>query len=176
MTEQAENGTHNNIFKMTSTTPENWNIENGIDKIDKMDTLGTKKDATQVKSEVTRNATSYTLTDSDTTDEHKIYFCCQIIDKFEEKVSVLFSKNKSWITRLGYVIIGLLYIAYVAYSLWFRFGDEGSIRLLVVTIFGFTLLALKFIKKLKCAKNISPFNPKNSTSNKVAIVQRILRM
>ena len=173
MTEQTEIGIHNDIFKITSTTPENWNIDN---EMNTMDTIGTDKEATQVHSGDTRNSTSYTLTESDTTEEHRIYFCCQIIDKFEEKVSVLFSKNKSWITRLGYVILGLLYMAYVAYSLWFRFGDEGSIRLLVVTIFGFTLVALKLIKNLKCAKNISPFNPTNSTSKKIAIVQNILRM
>ncbi|XP_012939967.1 solute carrier family 28 member 3 [Aplysia californica] len=64
----------------------------------------------------------------------------------QEKVTGTYEDNKAAIWQVILIVLLILYIAYFIYAMVYRFGDEGSIRLLVCTLFGFLLLALHLLR------------------------------
>lgn len=62
------------------------------------------------------------------------------------------------------IIILLAFFAYFAYAMYYRFGDEGSIRLLVCTILGVLILVHNYVHghlaKLFSFINVFLTNPK----------------
>lgn len=58
------------------------------------------------------------------------------------------SKHGSKIKLLFKLVLLLLYFAYFGYAMYYRFGDEGSIRLLVCTILGVLILLLYTFNRL----------------------------
>ncbi|KAL8560386.1 hypothetical protein ACOMHN_006117 [Nucella lapillus] len=59
--------------------------------------------------------------------------CSQVVGKVQGAVYGFFSDNADLLWKLFYLLLLLLYIAYFIGALIYKFGDEGSIRLLVVT-------------------------------------------
>jgi len=58
----------------------------------------------------------------------------------------LYNRRKSHIKRGVLAVLVALYAAYFTYALYYKFGDEGSIRLLWVTCLVVAILVLSLIK------------------------------
>ncbi|KAK3109178.1 hypothetical protein FSP39_024723, partial [Pinctada imbricata] len=56
-----------------------------------------------------------------------------------------FKKHHEHVWTAFWIVLGILYIAYLAYSFSFRFGDEGSWRLLICTLLGVILLVFHLL-------------------------------
>lgn len=46
-----------------------------------------------------------------------------------------------------YIVLTVLYFAYFGYAMYFRYGDEGSVRLLVVTVLATVFIVARLILK-----------------------------
>lgn len=91
----------------------------------------------------------------------------RLVDRVINGMDEVITKNKKILKITVSIILLLLYLSYVGYSLSFRFGDEGSWRLLVCTIIGLLYLTWKLItasalyETLK--KSLGSKNPENIT-------------
>ncbi|KAH9524811.1 hypothetical protein Btru_027928 [Bulinus truncatus] len=76
------------------------------------------------------------------------HLCSRGIMRAQEGLAAFYKTHRQTIWAVFGIICLLAYIAYFAYAMYYRFGDEGSIRLLVCTIIG-TLLIIynKLISK-----------------------------
>ncbi|XP_021350798.1 uncharacterized protein LOC110448730 [Mizuhopecten yessoensis] len=92
------------------------------------------------------------------------------IDKIIYGIRVVILKHQKILKTITYSILLLLFLAYVAYSLSFRFGDEGSLRLLVCTILLLMYLGWGIIKNVSLyrafKKSLGSKNPENITKAK----------
>ncbi|KAK3103459.1 hypothetical protein FSP39_019420 [Pinctada imbricata] len=66
---------------------------------------------------------------------------------FTENLNQFYRTHKTKLFNTIKGIILVLYLVYVGYSFSVKFGDEGSIRLLVCTLFGLLLMTWRFIKR-----------------------------
>ncbi|XP_061179839.1 solute carrier family 28 member 3-like [Saccostrea echinata] len=78
--------------------------------------------------------------------------CAKIADKIQKAVDAIFSKYQSKIKFAFKILLLLLYFAYFGYAMYYKFGDEGSIRLLVCTILGVILLLIYVSQRLLGSK------------------------
>ncbi|XP_046369656.2 solute carrier family 28 member 3-like [Haliotis rufescens] len=72
--------------------------------------------------------------------------CCQRgLTSAQRKVISVYEENATWIWRIIAIVVFLLYMAYFGYAMYYKFGDEASIRLLVLTIFVVFLIVMKLV-------------------------------
>ncbi|KAL8618146.1 hypothetical protein ACOMHN_034373 [Nucella lapillus] len=82
--------------------------------------------------------------------------------------------QNSWILkRVFYVLLFLAYMCYFAYCMYYRFGDEPSLRLLVVTIIGICWLVKAFFKRSGLTKTLMQFYPRDK--KRLRLVKKIVR-
>lgn len=67
----------------------------------------------------------------------------RVIVRCQTAVSSFWARYASLIKTALLVLVVLAYFAYFAYAMYYRFGDEGSIRLLWVTCLVVGVMALK---------------------------------
>ncbi|KAJ8301083.1 hypothetical protein KUTeg_020070 [Tegillarca granosa] len=98
--------------------------------------------------------------DSDDEDDEDLSACARSIQGIQNGIGNLYKewKNEIWIGI--WTILAILYFAYFGYAMFFRFGDEGSIRLLVGTILAVIGITASLISsflgdKAKCSCNVS---------------------
>ena len=115
--------------------------------------------------------------ETDKEDEVKQTQCCcfRFIDSIEDSVSNLITQNRTFLRNSTFIIVSALYLVYVGYALNYRFGDEGSIRLLSVTILAVVIIVLKNIKRLKCVRDMQSSRKEMNKSTRVAKVKKIIR-
>lgn len=85
--------------------------------------------------------------DDDDEDDVPDNNCARFVNRIQSNLRSFYKRSKNTIWTIFWVIMILLYLAYVGYALNFRFGDEGSYRLLVCTIIGVVGIAVYYIKK-----------------------------
>jgi len=85
--------------------------------------------------------------------------CCRAIYNIQQTLCKFYTEHKCVIWRVFAVICLIAYLVYFALAMNYEFGDEGSIRLLVCTIFGLLLLVLHLTKHhfAKCTQGIDNF-------------------
>ena len=72
-----------------------------------------------------------------TTTNNKRYQCCQPVNlllDLRQTMDACCTSHKRHIHIFGTILLIAAYMAYFIYAMIYRFGDEGSIRLLVLTI------------------------------------------
>ncbi|XP_033762081.1 uncharacterized transporter HI_0519-like [Pecten maximus] len=96
-----------------------------------------------------------------------------LIDKLFHRIRDAVSEYKKLIKQIVWSLLLLLYLAYVVYSLSFRFGDEGAWRLLICTILLVVYLGWGIIKTLSMYQSfknsLGSKNPENITKVKKLI-------
>ncbi|KAK0054280.1 solute carrier family 28 member 3 [Biomphalaria pfeifferi] len=100
--------------------------------------------------------------------------CSRGVMVAQEGLAYLWNNNKRIIMAVFGIICLMLYVAYFSYAMYYRFGDEGSIRLLVCTIIGVLLLVYNMVvsKRIGFVKeHISKF----TTGSDKAKIRRIIR-
>ncbi|XP_060085848.1 solute carrier family 28 member 3-like [Ylistrum balloti] len=104
--------------------------------------------------------------DDEPAEEEKVLF----IDKIFNTIQATVIKHKTILKKIASAVLLLLYLAYVVYSLSFRFGDEGSWRLLICTILLLMYVGWRIITTLSVyqsfRKSLGPKNPENITKAK----------
>ncbi|KAK3588711.1 hypothetical protein CHS0354_026030 [Potamilus streckersoni] len=74
----------------------------------------------------------------------------------EQNLRDFLAKHSGKLRNIRNIILFLLYIAYFSYAMYFRFGDEGSWRLLVCTSLGVLHLSMKLLRRRKrVAENLA---------------------
>ncbi|XP_025093525.1 solute carrier family 28 member 3-like isoform X2 [Pomacea canaliculata] len=71
--------------------------------------------------------------------------CSRAVGRTQDAVIKFYSTHKRIIVNVFLAVLFLVYMTYFAYCMWYSFGDEGSIRLLVGTILGVFLIALHYL-------------------------------
>ncbi|KAL5006941.1 hypothetical protein ScPMuIL_015747 [Solemya velum] len=96
-------------------------------------------------------------------DEEDLGYFSARVEAITSTVYTLFKNNNNVIKSVFYAIVLLLYFAYFGYAMYFRFGDEGSYRLLVCTIIGVVLIVYRLIAatllkdvNMSCFENTGP--------------------
>ena len=74
-------------------------------------------------------------------DEIEFNLCAKTVNDIQRAITSRFVSNRRLIFNIIGAVMLVGYFCYVAYCMWYKFGDEGSIRLLVGTLFGVILLA-----------------------------------
>ncbi|XP_060066328.1 solute carrier family 28 member 3-like [Ylistrum balloti] len=60
--------------------------------------------------------------------------CPRYVGALQNNLHDFYTDHKKTIHFIFYTVLVMLYLAYFSYAMYFRFGDEGSVRLLVITI------------------------------------------
>ncbi|ESO98541.1 hypothetical protein LOTGIDRAFT_226563, partial [Lottia gigantea] len=138
-----------------------------------LDSLGEKEQGLRKRNGVDPEnlPPEYKLQDDDEVDN---YNCCsrQVLKSQNGAIS-LWNNHKTRIFRPFLVLLFCVYVVYFIYAMYYRFGDEGSYRLLGYTILGTVLLFIHF-----CWKYISPYTTVLSekiSSNKNQTVNKAIR-
>lgn len=71
-----------------------------------------------------------------------------LADKIQTAVGVVFSKHGNEIKFVIKLFLLLMYFAYFGYAMYYKFGDEGSIRLLVCSLLGVMFLLIHIFQRL----------------------------
>ena len=66
---------------------------------------------------------------------------------WQSEVSDVWKEHKSNVWMVFLIVLALAYAAFFGYAMYFRFGDEGSIRLLWVTCVSVFFLIIAVVKK-----------------------------
>ncbi|XP_045170393.2 solute carrier family 28 member 3-like [Mercenaria mercenaria] len=66
----------------------------------------------------------------------------KVILSIQESVGTSYKRHSKIIWTTIYILLLLAYCAYLSYALYFRFGDEGSWRLLGFSVFGIALIVI----------------------------------
>ncbi|XP_013389091.1 solute carrier family 28 member 3 [Lingula anatina] len=75
--------------------------------------------------------------------------------KIQKTLSAFYQDHKNIFLWSFYAVLILGYIVYFIYAMWYSFGDEGSIRLVVLTVF-LVLMALAAILKPRLKNCVLP--------------------
>ncbi|XP_060066975.1 solute carrier family 28 member 3-like [Ylistrum balloti] len=109
--------------------------------------------------------------------------CTLLVDKIQKKVHETMRLHWIQIKRCATAVSICLYFAYFSYCMYFRFGDEGSVRLLVCTLFGVLLaLAMAIVGMTKTQwirvweGNIQPFVDSKTGKRTVTITSLLLKV
>ncbi|KAL8573265.1 hypothetical protein ACOMHN_006676 [Nucella lapillus] len=70
--------------------------------------------------------------------------CARVINSMQEAILNFAARHEAFIRRGFVLVLVLLYFAYFTYSLSYRFGDEGSILLVVGTVLVVLLVVIHF--------------------------------
>ncbi|KAL5006302.1 hypothetical protein ScPMuIL_015108 [Solemya velum] len=70
-----------------------------------------------------------------------------IIETIQLTLRNTYARNQAFVRNSCFCAIGLFFLGYFAYAMYFRFGDEGSIRLLVYALFGVIFVMVQVLKK-----------------------------
>ncbi|XP_021374213.1 solute carrier family 28 member 3-like isoform X1 [Mizuhopecten yessoensis] len=111
----------------------------------------------------------------DDNDNDSVTGCPRCVGAIQNHLGDLYTSHKTVIRNIFYVTLLLLYIAYFSYAMYFRFGDEGSVRLLVVTALvavglSVTLLMELYGTKLGiCWRHVSSEKTKRKASKSINI-------
>ncbi|XP_056008147.1 solute carrier family 28 member 3-like [Ostrea edulis] len=92
----------------------------------------------------------------DKEDEEHLTGCAKVANKIQTTVGVIFSKYGNKIKLVIKLVLLLLYFTYLGYAMYYRFGDEGSIRFLVCSIIGVIFLLIHIFQRL-CQSSIGTF-------------------
>ncbi|XP_012935668.1 solute carrier family 28 member 3 [Aplysia californica] len=82
-------------------------------------------------------------------DDEEDNACARFTAGIQTALSDFIEKNSSLLWNLFYIILIIAYFIYFAYSLSYKFGDEGSWRLLVCTVLISIGLTLKYILQFR---------------------------
>lgn len=93
-----------------------------------------------------------------------------IISKLKGRINGFIQKHKSRIKAFVAVVCLLLYLGYVGYSLFYRFGDEGSWRLLIGTALGLLMIVWRIFTGSNAYKKMSEGFNKLTVPEKVKLV------
>ncbi|XP_067650596.1 solute carrier family 28 member 3-like [Haliotis asinina] len=77
--------------------------------------------------------------------DHEMNGCQSCITSAQTKVVTICRENSTLILRIIAIVVFVLYMAYFAYAMYWKFGDEGSIRLLVGTILAVLLIVFNLV-------------------------------
>ncbi|KAL5006492.1 hypothetical protein ScPMuIL_015298 [Solemya velum] len=70
-----------------------------------------------------------------------------VIETIQLTLRNTYAKNQTFVRNSCFCAIALFFLAYFAYAMYFRFGDEGSIRLLVYALFAVLFLIVRVLSK-----------------------------
>ncbi|XP_062608399.1 solute carrier family 28 member 3-like [Saccostrea cucullata] len=101
----------------------------------------------------------------DKEDETNYTGCAKVANKIQTAVIVILSKHGRKISLTFKLLILLLYFAYFGYAIYYKFGDEGSIRLLVCTILGVLFLLIHIFQRL-CGTRIRICSQRDKATSK----------
>ncbi|KAL5006943.1 hypothetical protein ScPMuIL_015749 [Solemya velum] len=83
--------------------------------------------------------------------------------KITHNAHVIYHDNSDYIWNGIYIFLLVLYFAYFGYAMYWEFGDEGSVRLMVCTVIAVIFIAYRLIMKnfgdrfnFNCCKNSGP--------------------
>ncbi|XP_061179840.1 solute carrier family 28 member 3-like [Saccostrea echinata] len=95
--------------------------------------------------------------------------------KIQTSVYVVLNKYKSRVIRVLSYLLLLLYFVYLGYAMYYRFGDEGSIRLLVCSILGTIILVYIQLQRLPQSKiDVCTYLKQVSRTNKARILKQYM--
>ncbi|XP_067650598.1 solute carrier family 28 member 3-like [Haliotis asinina] len=77
--------------------------------------------------------------------DYEMNGCQSVITSTQTKVVTICEENSTLIWRTIAIVVFVLYMAYFAYAMYWQFGDEGSIRLLVGTILAVLLIVFNLV-------------------------------
>lgn len=86
--------------------------------------------------------------DKDDDEEERADGCSRLVGLVQNAVSDFFADNADILWKLFYLLLSVAYLAYFIGAMWYRFGDEGSLRLLVVTLMVAVYLLFRLIEHL----------------------------
>ncbi|XP_061179837.1 solute carrier family 28 member 3-like [Saccostrea echinata] len=116
-------------------------------------------------SEPTKVSQIHVQVDPDDEEQENYTGCAKVANKIQTAVSIVLSKHGKKISLAFKLLILLLYFVYFGYAIYYRFGDEGSIRLLVCTILGVLLLLIHIFQRM-CESKISVCSQRDKTTSK----------
>ncbi|XP_041366880.1 solute carrier family 28 member 3-like [Gigantopelta aegis] len=70
--------------------------------------------------------------------------CTKGISFIQNGIYTFFSEHNAVLWRVFWFKVGVLFFIYFGFAMYTRFGDEGSLRLLVCTVFGVFVLVVHF--------------------------------
>ncbi|BFY98366.1 hypothetical protein BsWGS_01406 [Bradybaena similaris] len=98
-------------------------------------------------------------------------FCSRGLMFVQRRIVDFYKAHTALIRTAVGIVILLAFFAYFAYAMYYRFGDEGSIRLLVCTILGVLLLVHNYVHghlaKLFSFINVFLTNPKYQKARRI---------
>lgn len=94
---------------------------------------------------VAENPAAEASDEADETDEGPPNAYTRAVASIQNAVYGFFTDNADLLWKIFYLVLLLLYIAYFIGAMAHRFGDEGSVRLLVVTVVVFVYLLFRFV-------------------------------
>ncbi|XP_060085849.1 uncharacterized transporter HI_0519-like [Ylistrum balloti] len=109
-------------------------------------------------------------TENDKEETKKVFF----VDKVFPLILNTALEHKKILQQILFSLLLLVYLAYVVYSLLFRFGDEGSWRLLICTILLLMYLGWRIIKSLSVYRSFRKILGTKNPPN-VVTVKKIIR-
>ena len=126
-------GLHPNTIKDTrgEAKAPTLGIVNGCDTVDYIDE---------------KNTTNYPLSYS-TNEKNDVSKTKSQDRTLVKELQMFFQQNKGKFIIFIKIILLFGFLGYVGYAFSVRFGDEGSIRLLVCTVFGLSLIAWRTFKR-----------------------------
>jgi len=88
--------------------------------------------------------------EDDENEEIGVNDCCltNLLTGCRSSLSQFYSRNKSRIRHIVVTVLVVLYFIYFFAAMYYKFGDEGSIRLLWVTCLVVAILILSWIRRL----------------------------
>nr|XP_022334486.1 sodium/nucleoside cotransporter 1-like [Crassostrea virginica] len=93
----------------------------------------------------------------DNEEEENYTGCPGVAYKIQTGVAIAVGKHGSRIKQAVKLLFLVLYFVYFGYAMYYEFGDEGSIRLLVCTVIGVVLLLIHIFNRL-CGSKIKLFD------------------
>ncbi|XP_012937536.2 solute carrier family 28 member 3 [Aplysia californica] len=98
-----------------------------------------------------------------------------VVDKIEDSVYGFMKAHKRKINKIFNVLIYLAFMAYFSYAMSYRFGDEGSIILLVVCIWLNLYLVGRLLDRTSLNLSLAPLVSRLFASRRGRVMKRILR-
>ncbi|XP_076437352.1 putative transporter HI_0519 [Babylonia areolata] len=91
--------------------------------------------------------------------------CSEVVGIVQDAIYGFFTTNEDLLWKLLYLLLLLLYLAYFIGAMVYKFGDEGSIRLLVVTCVVALYLVFRLFEFLYRRGNLPCLNCSNSSGS-----------
>ncbi|KAL5006942.1 hypothetical protein ScPMuIL_015748 [Solemya velum] len=85
-------------------------------------------------------------------------FVSWTVESMEKTIHTFYQKNCNIMWGVIYVILLATYFAYFGYALYWRVGDEGSVRLIVCTVVGALFVTYRLVVKYGQCPNLELFS------------------